>query len=141
MIHQKSVLQSMAFLFLLCLTAALLPSFTTATKPAPSKKERYYYASGQNTSLEKVYKATSNVFSLDCDRPDLLSVGRQFAAYYKAEYSKGSGDYIDASCYGPYDSYDEANQARYREISNQKYLCDAPNCNVTSAQGFKPSCK
>jgi hypothetical protein len=141
MTHQKTVLQSFAFVSLFCFTLTVLPSFTTDKKSVKQKKERYYFASGQNTSLEKTYRATSNVFSLDCDRPDLSSIGRQFAAFYKAEYSKGSDDYIYASCYGPYESYEEANKERYSTISNQKYLCDPPKCMVTLAQGFKPSCK
>lgn len=118
-----------------------LVSFNKIDNNLHGKKGGYYFAAGQNTSLNKTYRATSNVFSLDCERVDMSSIGRQFSDFYKSQYSQSSSDFITGACYGPYDSYEEAEKKRNAKISDQKYLCNAPNCTVILAQGFRPACK
>lgn len=128
--------------FVLLLTVCL---FLVASKKNgsfdTSYKVQYFFAAGENTSFKKAYRATSNVFSLDCARVDLGSLGRQFSEFYKSEYSQSSDNYISGACYGPYDSYEEASKKRNSKIADQKYLCNAPDCVVILAQGFRPVCR
>jgi hypothetical protein len=111
-----------------------------SSSPAP-KKTRYYFAAGQNTSLEKTYRATSNIFSLDCEYVSLTEVGKQFTRYYKSVLSTGQDDWIDGFGYGPYDTYEQAKKARNSTINDQNYLCNTPKCVVRQAVGFQPACK
>jgi hypothetical protein len=118
-----------------------LMAFRTANPKKKTGTPRYYYAAGQNTSLQKTYRANSNVFPLDCDRVDKMEIGKQFAAYYKSKFSKDATNYISAYGYGPFDTYEEANKARNKTIEDQNYLCKSPKCVVTIAIGFFPECE
>jgi len=109
--------------------------------PAPRQQTKYYYAAGQNSSLQQHYKAVSNVFALDCRLPSSSDIGPQFSNFYKAEYSRGSDDWIQGYLYGPYDTPEAANKARYAKIAAMKQWCEEPKCFFTMATGFRPSCK
>ena len=116
-------------------------SFTKASGSNEKSIVKYYYATGQNTSLKKTYRSTSNVFSLDCERVDFSTIGGKFSDYYKKEYSQSTTDYITGFCYGPFPTYQEAEKNRQKRIDDQNYLCKSPDCVVTLAQGFTPSCR
>lgn len=117
------------------------PALLATDAPAPRQQTKYYYAAGQNASLQKHYKAVSNVFALDCRLPVSSDIGPQFSNFYKAEYSRGADDWVQGYLYGPFDTPEAANKARYAKIADMKQWCASPKCVFTMAVGFRPSCR